>query len=137
MIEAIPDLESRVEQSLSRVFRDAFPSYTIGSYGAPVELGGKSIGIKAERGAEDPIGTNMFPVTITIESHNFDEGDLQLLHDMIGNASNARATVAEYAAKQFSMPQGQAVEVAGAPRTVEEANERIVTYNLNATLQPS
>jgi hypothetical protein len=34
------------------------------------------------------------------------------------------------------MPRGQAVEMIGAARSVENENDRIVTYSLVATIQP-
>ena len=136
MTSTAPDLETRVEQSLLRVFRDAFIDVDFASYAEPGERTGKCLGVKSESGAEDPIGTNMFPVSIEIEAVNFDEAERQLLHEMIGNAHNAKETISAYSAKQFAMPRGQAVEMLGAPRTVANQNERIITYNLIATIQP-
>ena len=136
MTSATPELETRVEQSLIRVFSDAFPGVEIASMTEPGERTGKCIGIKAESGMEDPIGTNMFPVSIEIESRNLNEGERQLMRDMVGNANSAKETLSAYSAKQFTMPRGQAVEMIGAPRTAEAQKERIVTFNLTATIQP-
>jgi hypothetical protein len=136
MIDTLPDMETRVEESLERVFRDAFPGVTIQSASNPGERVGTCIGIKAESGAEDPIGTNMFPISIEIEARNLSPAQLTLLREMIGNSRDAKETLSAYSSKQFAMPRGQAVEMIGAPRSVEDASDRIVTYNLTATIQP-
>jgi hypothetical protein len=136
MIETAPDLDCRVEDSLARVFRDAFPKVTIGTSSNPVERSGASIGIKAESGAEDPIGTNLFQVAIDIETRNLNVGQLQLMREMVGNSHVARETISAYSARAFCMPRGQAVEMTGAPRTVENENDRIITFSLSATIQP-
>jgi hypothetical protein len=136
MIDTTPDLAERVEDSIARVFRDAFPGIVIATSSKPEERVGTSIGIKAETGAEEPIGTNMFPISIDIETRNLDAQQRELMREMIGNADSAKQTVSAYSAKSFTMPQGQAVEMIGAPRTVENENDRIVTYSLVATIQP-
>jgi len=136
MIDTTPDLAERVEDSIARVFRDAFPGVVIATSSKPEERVGTSIGIKAETGAEEPIGTNMFPISIDIETRNLDAPQRELMREMIGNADSAKQTVSAYSAKSFSMPRGQAVEMIGAPRTVENENDRIITYSLVATIQP-
>jgi hypothetical protein len=136
MIDTTPDLAERVEDSIARVFRDAFPGILIATSSKPVDRVGTSIGIKAESGAEEPIGTNMFPVAIDIETRNLETQHRELMREMIGNADAAKQTVSAYSAKSFTMPRGQAVEMIGAPRTVENENDRIVTYSLVATIQP-
>jgi hypothetical protein len=136
MIDTTPDLAERVEDSIARVFRDAFPGILIATSSKPVDRVGTSIGIKAESGAEEPIGTNMFPVAIDIETRNLETQHRELMREMIGNADAAQQTVSAYSAKSFTMPRGQAVEMIGAPRTVENENDRIVTYSLVATIQP-
>jgi hypothetical protein len=136
MIDTLPDLAERVEDSIARVFRDAFPGVTLGTSSKPAEESGASIGIKAESGAEEPIGTNIFPVAIEIQTRNIDAQQRELMRQMIGNADSAKETLSAYSAKAFTMTRGQAVEMLGAPRTVEDANDRIVTYSLVATIQP-
>ena len=136
MTETIPDIDARVEESIERVFRDAFPSVVIVTSSKPGTREGECIGIKAESGAEDPIGTNMFPVSVEIEARNLSMQSRQLMREMIGNADSAKETLSAYSAKAFTMPRGQAVEMLGAPRTVENADDRIVTYSLIATIQP-
>ena len=136
MIETIPDIGTRVEQSLTRIFKDAFPNIAIRSFSEPGERDEKSLGVRCDVGPEEPIGTNMFDTLVEIEARNFDEGDRQILHGMIGNTSSARETIEAYSAKQFAMPRGQAITMNGAPRTVEDQKERIVTYSLTATIQP-
>lgn len=136
MTEAKPELETRVEDALLRVFRDAFPGVAVHSYSDPGNREGKSLGIKVENGGEDPIGTNLFSVTAEIESRNFEPDERALLFDMLGNAYNAKETFLEYSGKLFSMPAGQPVELTGQPRTVEGETDRIVTYQLTAHIQP-
>lgn len=136
MTGTIPDLEDRVEKSLLRVFRDAFVGVPVFSYTEPGAREGTCIGIKAESGAENPIGTNLFDVSIEIEARNLKSHQRQLLADMIGNAHNAKETLAIHAGSQFAMPRGQAVEMIGAPRTTEDQDERILTYSLLASIQP-
>jgi hypothetical protein len=136
MLETKPELETRIEDSIARVFRDAFPKVPVHSYGNPGERSGKCVGLRAELGAENPIGTNLYDCLVEIEARNFDAPDRQLLHDMIGNASAAKETLSTHSAKLFAMPRGQAVEMIGAPRTVEDQNERIITYSLSVTIQP-
>lgn len=136
MTDTTPDLAERVEDSIARVFRDAFPGILIATSSKPVDRVGTSIGIKAESGGEEPIGTNMFPVAIDIETRNLETQHRELMREMIGNADAAKQTVSAYSAKSFTMPRGQAVEMIGAPRTVENENDRIVTYSLVATIQP-
>lgn len=136
MIDTLPDIDARVEDSIERVFRDAFPDVLIFTSSKPGERSGECIGIKAESGAEDPIGTNMFPVSIEIEARNLSMQSRQLMREMIGNADSAKETISSYSAKAFTMPRGQAVEMLGAPRTVEDATNRIITYSLVATIQP-
>jgi len=55
---------------------------------------------------------------------------------MIGTATEAKETLATYSGSAFAMPAGQAVEMIGGPRTVENEGDRIVTYSLVATIQP-
>ena len=136
MTGTTPDLETRVEGSLLRVLRDAFPGIPVFSFTDPGEREGTCLGVRVESGAENPIGTNIFDVAIEIEARNFDAAQRQLLADMIGNAYNAKETVAAYAGSQYVMPQGQPIEMVGAPRTVEDQNERVVTYSLTASIQP-
>lgn len=136
MTDTKPDLDERVEDSIARVFRDAFPGVTLATSSKPAERSGTSIGIKAESGAEDPIGTNIFPVSVEIEARNLDSQQRELIRQMIGNADSAKETLSAYSAKAFTMPRGQAVEMIGAPRSVENENDRITTYSLVATIQP-
>jgi hypothetical protein len=136
MTETKPDLSNRVEASLLRVFREAFDGLPVFSFSDPGEQSGACIGIKTELGAEEPIGTNIFNVAIEVEARNLEPEQLQLLTDLIGNAHAGRDTIALYGAKQFVMPKGQPVEMAGAPRSVEDENERIITYSLTASIQP-
>jgi len=131
-----PDLETRVESSLLRVLRDAFPGVPCHAHTQPGESGGKCIGLKVESGAENPIGTNLFDVSIEIEARNIDAMERQLIFELFGNAYNARATLEIDTAKMFVMPRGQAVEMIGAPRTVEGDGERILSISLVASLQP-
>ena len=136
MTETLPELETRVEDALLRVFRDAFPGVAVHSFSDPGERQGKSLGVKVENGGEDPIGTNLFSVTAEIESRNLDERERSLLFDMLGNSYNAKETFLEHSGKLFAMPAGQPVELTGQPRTVENENDRIVTFQLSATIQP-
>ena len=136
MTEIAPDLESRVENALIRVFREAFPSLQVQSFSDPAESAGSGIGIKAEAGAENPQGTNIFDVTVEIEARNLDPQQRQLLAEMIGSSRAAQQTFNLYSSKSFIFPQGQPVEINGAPRTVENQNERIVTYEILTSIQP-
>ena len=136
MTNLTQDLDTRVELSLVRILSEAFPSYPVGSWSNSEEMEGSCIGVKAESGAEEPIGTNMFPVSIEIEARNLTEDDRQLLFEMVGNANSAKATVAEYSGGKFAMPQGQAVEMLGSPRTVENEKDHVISYSLSATVQP-
>lgn len=136
MIETAPDLESRVETSLLRVFREAFPSLQVQSFSDPAEATGPGIGIKVETGAENPQGTNIFDVTVEVEARNLDSAQRQLLTEMIGSSKSAQQTFQLYSSRSYIFPQGQPVEMNGAPRTVENQTERIVTYELSASIQP-
>ena len=126
----------RIEQSLERVLVDAFPGVPVHSFSDPGEREGRCIGIKAELGAENPIGTNLYDVAIDIESRGMTPGEIQLLTEMVGTASAAKETLSTHSAKQFVMPRGQAVEMIGSPRSVEDQGTRIVNFSLSATIQP-
>ena len=136
MIEASPDLESRVERSLLNVLKDAFPGVGVFSFSSPGERSGKCIGVRVESGSENPIGTNIFDVSIEVESQNLSDVERKLLGDMLGNSYSAKETITNNGLGQFSMPSGQPVEMIGAPRTVEGEHDRIVTYSLAASIQP-
>lgn len=136
MIETAPDLETRVEHSLLRVFREAFPTLQVQSYSDAAEASGPGIGIKVESGAENPQGTNIFDVSIEIEARNLAADQRQLMAEMIGNSKTALETLRLYANSKFIFPKGQPVEMMGSPRTVENQTERIVTYELSASIQP-
>jgi hypothetical protein len=136
MISATPELETRVEGALLRVFRDAFPDVAVYSFTDPGERSGTSLGVKVESQGENPIGTNLFEVSVDIEARNFDEEKRTLLYDMLGNAYNAKETFLEHSSRLFAMPAGQPVEMNGQPRTAENENDRIVSYQLTATIQP-
>lgn len=136
MTETAPDLQDRVEHALIRVFTDAFPDASIGSWSQPQEHSGKTIGIKAESQGEDPIGTNMFNVSIDIQARNLEYHDRELMRQMVGNSRAAVATLSEYNKGQFSMPKGQPIDVLQSGRAAENENDRITTYQLQALLQP-
>ena len=136
MTDTKPDLSSRVEDALLSVFREAFDKVPVFSNTSPGERSGTCIGIKVEEGAEEPIGTNMFDVSIEVEARNFSTDQAQLLADLIGNSHSAKETLSLYSSRHFVMPRGQAVEMLGAPRTVEDQGERIITYSLSASIQP-
>lgn len=132
-----PDLPTRVERSLLSIFTDAFPSVALGVSSQPVKRGERSIGIKADQQAENPQGTNLHDVEITIEGRNLEFEERELLRRMIGNSRCALATLTERATKQFQLPKGDPVEVSGPEQTVEDENERIVSYTLTASIQPT
>jgi hypothetical protein len=136
MTETLPDLESRVEDTVIRVFRDAFPSLSVWGFTQPGEREKRSIGISVVLGAENPIGTKLYDVAIEIETRNLNSDERQLVMDMVGTAHAAKETLSIYSASSFAMPSGQPVEMIGAPRTVENEGDRIVTYSLAATIQP-
>jgi hypothetical protein len=136
MTETAPDLQDRVEQSLIRVFSDAFPDVTIASWSNPAPEKGKSIGIKAQSEGEDPIGTNMFNTSIEIEARNLNYAERELMRQMVGNSRSAVLTLSEYNQGKFSMPRGQPIEVLQGNRAAENENDRITTYTLSALLQP-
>lgn len=137
MIDTKPDLSTRIEDALKSVFREAFAKdVSIFSNTDPGERSGSCIGIKTEEGAEEPIGTNMFDVSIEVEARNLDSAQTQLLSELIGTSSASKQTLQIYSSGHFAMPQGQAVEMLGAPRTVEDQGERITTYSLSASIQP-
>lgn len=136
MTETAPDLQDRVEHALIRVFKDAFPGVSIASWSEPQEQAGKTIGIKAESQGEEPIGTNMFNVSIDIQTRNLDFSERELMRQMVGNSRAAVATLSEYNKGQFSMPKGQPIDVLQAGRSAENENDRITNYQLQALLQP-
>lgn len=136
MTDTKPDLSSRVEDALLSVFREAFDGIPVFSNTNAGKRSGTCIGIKAEEGAEEPIATNMFDVAIEVEARNLTADQAQLLAELIGNSHAAKETLQLYSARQFAMPRGQAVEMLGAPRTVEDQGERITTYSLSASIQP-
>jgi len=136
MTDTATDLETRVEQSIAQVLRDAFPSIPVGSWSESTEQAAKCIGIKVESGPEEPIGTNIFTVGIDVEARNFNSAERKLLSEMLGNSSCARETVSAHGTGKFVMPRGQAVELTGKPRTAEDEKSKILTYNLVASIQP-
>lgn len=136
MTDTKPDLSSRVEGALLSVFREAFDKVPVFSNMNAGERAGTCLGIKVEEGAEEPIGTNMFDVSIEVEARNLSADQAQLLAELIGNSHAAKETLQLYSARHFAMPRGQAVEMLGAPRTVEDQGERITTYSLSASIQP-
>jgi hypothetical protein len=136
MTETRPDLESRVEHSLTRVLKDAFPGVPVHSLSDPGERAEKCIGVKVELGSENPIGTSLFDVSIEVKAQNLDAQQGLILANMIGTAHAAKETLSTHSARQFAMPRGQAVEMIGAPRTAEDEKTRIITYSLSATIQP-
>jgi hypothetical protein len=136
MTEAELDLSQRVEESLLGILRDAFPGVRCSSYSDDAERDFVSIGVRVDVGAENPIGTNMFDVSVEVEARNLDPRALQILADMLGNSRDAKETLEAKAGRLYTMPRGQAVEMIGAPRTVEEEDSKIVTYQLSATIQP-
>ena len=89
MTDTKPSLSSRVEDALDRVFTEAFDGIAVFSLTKPGERSGTCIGIKVEEGAEEPIGTNMFDVSIEVEARNFATDQAQLLADLIGNSHSA------------------------------------------------
>lgn len=137
MTDTKPDLSTRIDAALLRVFRDAFDGIPVFSFTDPGERSGTCIGIRSEVGAEQPIGTNLFDVTIEIESRNLDSDQLQLLSEMVGTSFAARETIELYSNGHFVMPRGQAVEMLGAHRSVEDQGERIITHSLTASIQPT
>lgn len=136
MIDTTPELETRVEQALKDVFKDAFPDVTLSSWSEPVERGQKSIGIKAESEGEDPIGTNIFTVNIEIEARNLEHHEREIMRQMLGNARNAKITLSEYSNKRYAMPKGQPVDVLQAGRSAENEKDRLINYTLSASIQP-
>jgi hypothetical protein len=136
MTDTLPDLESRIEDAIARVFRDAFPSLPVYCFTQPGEREKVCIGVSVALGAENPIGTKLYDVAIEVETRNLNNDERQLVMDMIGTATEAKETLATYSGSAFAMPAGQAVEMIGGPRTVENEGDRIVTYSLVATIQP-
>ena len=136
MTSVTPDLETRVEEALSRTFTDAFPGVTVGSWSSPATGTNKAIGVKVESEGEDPIGTNIFTTGIEVECQNLDYQERELMRQLIGNSRSAKETLAEHKQGRFSMPKGQPVEVLQSGRTADNENDRIITYTLSASLQP-
>lgn len=136
MTDTTPDLATRLDDALLSVFREAFEGVEVYSFTSPGERSHSCIGIKTEVGQENPIGTNLFDVSVDIQARNLSAGQVQLLADMVGNSWSARETIERYSAGQFVMPRGQAVEMVGATRTTEDQDERVVTHSLIASIQP-
>jgi hypothetical protein len=136
MTSAKPDLSTRVEDSILAVLREAFPGVRVASYSDSADDQFVSIGVRAESGPENPIGTNIFDVGIEVQCKNLSGIQLQLMSAMIGTAHAAKETIEANAGRSFVMPRGQAVEVLGASRVVEDENSRVVTQSLSASIQP-
>lgn len=136
-IETAPDLSARVERSIISVFKDAFPAVAIGSASDPAKRGESSIGVKADQQGENPQGTNIHDVEIGIEARNLDHPTRELLRQMVGTSRSAYNTITERGAKQFSLPAGDPVEVNGPIQSAEDQDERVITYTLTASIQPT
>ena len=131
------DLESRVESSLSKVMRDAFPNVQVTSWSSPEQRQDKYIGIKVESGVEEIPETEIHQCEITIEASNLESQERELMRHMLGNAYTAKDTIMTEAKGQYRTVRGQPVEVMAAPRTAEEQKRRLITYQFSASLQPT
>ena len=136
MISNAPELETRVESSLTQTLKDAFPGVTVGAWSEPKDRTGKSIGVKVDNGGEEPQGTNIFNVTINIEARNLENQERELMRRMIGSSSPAKDTITAHGLGKFVMPSGQPVEVAAIARTAEDENQRVMSYVLTTSIQP-
>jgi hypothetical protein len=131
------ELESRVESALARVMRDAFPEVQITSWSEPDNRESRHIGIKVESTGEEVPGTEIHLCDITIEAANLTGDERNLMRRMFANAHTAKETILLESKGAYVMPQGQPVEVMGAPRTAEDQNRRVITYELQASIQPT
>lgn len=131
------ELESRVESALARVMRDAFPEVQVTSWSEPSNRESKHIGIKVESTGEEVPGTEIHLCDINIEATNLTGEERNLMRRMFANAHTAKETILLESKGAYVMPQGQPVEVMGAPRTAEDQNRRVITYELQASIQPT
>lgn len=131
------ELETRVEAALSRVIKDAFPSVQITSWSEPDDREGKGIGIKVESTGEEVPGTEIHLCDISINAANLTGDERELMRRMFGNGITAKESLMQEAKGAYTTTQGQSVEVTGAPRTAEDQNRRVITYQLSASLQPT
>jgi hypothetical protein len=129
-------LEEAIALSLTRTLKDAFPGIQVVSWDSPEDREKSNIGLRIDNNGENPLGTNIHDVSIQIRATNLDARQREVFRAMLGNTRSARETVEENNKGKFSMPQGEAVELAGISHETENQTDRIMTVTLSASIQP-
>jgi hypothetical protein len=137
MSDETPDLETRMEQAVLEVLRDAFPAVDeIASWSDPRTDAGRYLSVRVETAGEEIPNTGIESLTVTITGKNLTEGERRMLKDLYGSAGAAREALLINAAGKFVLPAGEAVEVGPGTRVAEGNIDRLTSYNFTVSAQP-
>lgn len=129
-------LEEAAALALRNLMRDAFPGVQCVSWDSPEEREKVNIAIRIDSLGEQPIGSGMHDVSIAVRATNLDAREREVMRTMLGNSRESTDLIREAGRGLFSMPRGQAVDVAAISHETENQTDRIASYTLTATLQP-
>lgn len=129
-------LEEAAALALRNLMRDAFPGVQCVSWDAPEERERTHIAMRIDSLGEQPIGSGMHEVNIAVRAANLDSRHRELMRSMLGTAREATALIREAGKGMFTMPRGEAVDVAAISHETENQTDRIASYALNASIQP-
>jgi hypothetical protein len=129
-------LEEAVSLSLRRTLKDAFPGVQVVAWDASEDREKVNVSLRIDSEGENPIGTNIFDIIISIRATNLNASQREILRSMFGSAHAAAETVSAENKGKFAMPQGQPVEILSISHETENQTDRISNIALNASIQP-
>ena len=129
-------LEEAVSLSLRRTLKDAFPGVQVVAWDAPEDREKVNVSLRIDSEGENPIGTNIFDVVISVRATNLNASQRDILRSMLGTTYAAGETLRENNQGKYSMPQGQPVEIISIGHETENQTDRISNIALNASIQP-
>lgn len=138
MSDERPDLETRIEQAITRVLRDAFPAVeSIVSWAQPGSDEGRYLSVRVESAGEEIPGSAIESLQVTVTGKNLNDGERQMLKTLYGTGPAARETLSIYASGKFVMPKGEAVTVDAGSRVAQANIDRLTIYNFTVSAQPA
>lgn len=138
MSDERPDLETRMEQAVLSVLRDAFPAVDeIVAWSAPRTDAGRYLSVRVETAGEELPNTGIESLSVTVTGKNLTEGERRMLKDLYGSAGAARDTLLINATGKFILPAGEAVQVGPGTRIAEGNVDRLTSYNFTVSAQPA
>lgn len=129
------DLGKRVETAVEAVIVASLAEEQVVTFGETEEAGKNCIAVKADRQAEDPPGTGIFPVAVTVTAQGpQDHTVIDALEDIFSGSYDLASSLATEGSGSFVVPSGNAVDISSGSKT-GSGLDAVYTYSFTLWCQ--